>query len=406
MSKLTDSYERGLKAGKAAKADLKKWMDFTADWAQKSYPASSHLDYWEEVLKFDRERMQTPPNLTKFPETKGWPDLVVQERNGFQEGSGCGPRELAYHFSWFFYCNRRLNTRYVGQNLRANHCTGVYIRDSKEGGPLYGRNLDDIRRPGLENFQPPSKGPDGKRGVLTDGVSSAVLCDEEPQEIFPVDVWKIMPKDCKKVTDKVEFLKRYADFWGPQNGIIVDEEQNAVAFEKSNCRMGVRYSNDGTAAVTACSYLIPEMKAFKEKCSRRSLELRGWTEDSPDWVYWKGCDARYERLLKLTAEASKRGATLEDMADIVTDHAVPFPDRICLAGQKSHRSDSDDPNWRNWTLVSQASVLEGPNRRTLFWRVEGNTPCYENPPFLIPGKGAKAKPEWKRGARPLPNKSK
>ena len=141
-----------------------------------------------------------------------------------------------------------------------------------------------------------------------------------------------MPKDCKKVTAKVEFLKRYADFWGPQNGLIVDEEQNAVAFEKSNCRLGVRYSTDGTAAVTACSYLIPEMKAFKEKCSRRSLELRGWTEDSSDWVYWKGCDARYERLLKLT-EASN-GRDLGRLGNIMTDHAAPFPDRICLAGEK------------------------------------------------------------------------
>ena len=87
----------------------------------------------------------------------------------------------------------------------------------------------------------------------------------------------------------------------------------------------------------------------------------------------------------------------------MTDRAAPFPDCICLAGEKSHRSDSDDPNWRNWTLVSQASVLEGPHRRTLFWRVEGNTPCYENPPFLIPGKGVKVKSEWKKGTRPVPN---
>lgn len=227
----------------------------------------------------------------------------------------------------------------------------------------------------------------------------AAICDEEPREIFPVNVWEIMPKDCKKTPDRVEFLRRYVDFWGPQNGIIVDEEQNAVAFEKSNCRLGVRYSDDGTAAVTACSYLIPEMKAFKEKCSRRSLELRGWTEDSPDWVYGKGCNARYERLLKLTAKASKRGATLDDMANIVTDHAVPCPDRICLAGEKGHRTDPDDPNWRNWTLTSSASMIEGPNRRTLFWRVEGNTPCYENPPFLISGKGVKVKSAWKKGAR-------
>lgn len=395
MSKLTDAYNRGLAAGKDAKPTLKKWMEATERWARISYPASKHLDYWDECAKFDQERLKCAPPLAKFPETKGWPDLIAAQRKGFIDATGCGPRELAFHYSWFFYCSRRLNTRFVGKEIRANHCTAVYIRDTKEDGPLSGRNLDDIRRPGLEDFQPPRQGPDGKRRRLTDGVSSAVLCDEEPTNLFPVNVWEIMPEDCKQVKDIVAFLQRYNDFWGPQNGIIVDEEQNSVAFEKSNCRMGVRYSDDGTAAVTACSYLTPEMKKFKEERSRLSLKLRDWDETAPDWVYWKGCDARYERLLNLTKEANKRGATLEDMAAIVTDHAVPFPERVCLSGEKI----SPDDELSNWTLTSQASVLEGPNRRTLFWRVEGDTPCYENPPFLIPGEGVKVKPEWRKGTR-------
>ena len=136
MSKLTDAYERGLKAGKAAKADIKKWMGFTADWMRKSYPASSHLDYWEEMLKFDRERMQNPPSLTKFPETKGWPDMIARERKGFQEGSGCGPRELAYHFNWFFYCNRPPACR---QDLRATINGGLHPRQ-QGGRPVDGQN--------------------------------------------------------------------------------------------------------------------------------------------------------------------------------------------------------------------------------------------------------------------------
>jgi len=222
-----------------------------------------------------------------------------------------------------------------------------------------------------------------------------VLCDEEPAEIFPIDALALRPADCKTVPAIVEFLTRYHDFWGPQNGIIVDEQKNMVAFEKSNCRVGFRYTSDGTCAVTACSYLIPEMYAFKLERSKLSLQKRGWTEDSPDWVYWKGCDARYRRLLEMTGAAAARGATLADMAAIVTDHAVPVPDRICLAGEPGHKDDTDS----NWTLMSQASVLEGPGRRTLFWRVEGNTPCYDNSPFLIPGDGVEVRPEWIRGTR-------
>ncbi|HVF09792.1 MAG TPA: hypothetical protein VNA16_03270, partial [Abditibacteriaceae bacterium] len=397
MSKSDDGYRRGLAAGKAVGDRVgPAWTENLMEWARTAYPASTHLDYWDEVLKLDRERMESVPSAARYPELQGLPDELRAERQGFMEGCGGGPREVAFHYTWFYFISRRLNTRYVGFNQRANHCTAVYIRDSKEGGPLQGRNLDDVRRPpALEKLDPPRRGPDGKRRLITGGVSSAVLCDEEPTEIFPVDPWQIMPADCKQVGDIVDFLTRYVEFWGPQNGIIVDEEQNAVAFEKSNCRLGVRRSTDGTAAVTACSYLIPEMKKFKAERSRLSLKLRGWDETSPDWVYWTGCDARYERLLKLTAEANQRGATLEDMANIVTDHAVPFPERICLAGERSHRDDADV----NWTLISSASVLEGPHRRTLFYRVEGSTPCYNSPPFLVPGPGVEMKREWKKGTR-------
>jgi hypothetical protein len=86
---------------------------------------------------------------------------------------------------------------------------------------------------------------------------------------------------------------------------------------------------------------------------------------------------------------------LDDVGAILNDTAVPFPDRICLAGERSHPDDADG----NWTLFSTASVLEGPNRRTLYWRIEGQTPSHQNPPFLIPGRGVKIKPEWKKGTR-------
>ena len=367
-------------------------------WSYRHYPSSQDLNYWDEVIRLDRERMESSPSTTKFPETKGLPDLLVAERKGFLDGCGGGPRELAFQYTWNFFATRRLNTRYIGFEIFANHCTAVFIPSKKEGGMLYGRTADDNPAIVKEVFNPPKEGPDGKQRSFEDGVSSSVLCDEEPTEIFPVNVWKIMPPDCKKVQDKVEFLRHYNEFWGPQNKILTDEDGNGVVIEKSNCRMGVRYSADGTVATTACSYLIPEMKAFKEERSRLSLEICGWDETSIDWLYWQGCNARYERLLKLTREANERGATLDDVAHIVTDHAVPFPDRICLAGERFHPKQTDF----NWTLFASASVLEGPNRRTLFWHKESEKPCYENLPFLALGAGVPMKPEWQKGTRSLP----
>jgi hypothetical protein len=228
------------------------------------------------------------------------------------------------------------------------------------------------------------------------------MCDEEPTEIFPLNPFKILPDDCRKVEDIAEFLRRYVDFWDPHNGIIVDEDNGAVAYEKLNCRVGFRYSDDGSAAVTACAVVIPEIKAFRDKIHRKSMELRGLdVEHSPDAHYWAGCEARYHRLLKLVNEASRKGASLWDMAHIVTDHAVPYPERVCIAGQTCHPDLK--PEGAEWTMTSRAMVLSGPNRRVLYYRVEGNKACYENPPFLVLGRDVKLNPEWLEGTRSDPS---
>lgn len=361
-------------------------------WARQQYPASRHLDYANEMVKLDSDRMESPPDMTRYPETRGLPDRLRTEREGFLDGCGGNELMLAFQYTWSFFCSRRLNTRYIGTGIRANRCSEVFFRDSREGGPLFGKNLDDIRRPAsLEQFPPPA-GPDGKRcrRVWTD--SGSVLCDEEPKEMFPLDVWELMPPGTA-VRDTVEFLRRYVEFWGPCSCIVVDEKLDSVVIEKSNCRMEHRFSDDGTAAITACSFLLPGMKAFRDERHRLSLKLRGWDETAPDAVYWRGCEARHHRLLKLTSEANTRGATLDDVGRILLDTDVPFPDRICLEGQRGHPDDVEG----NWTLTSTATVLEGPNRRTLFWRVDGDTPCHRTKPILIPGKGLKIRS--KRGQR-------
>ncbi|MEO6907662.1 MAG: hypothetical protein ABI210_07205 [Abditibacteriaceae bacterium] len=409
------AYARGIAKGREAlvrKELTPEWREALVGWCRLSYPRSADLDIEAEIVSLDAERLANPPNIIVYPETRGLPDLVRSERQGFLKGAGCDEHAMAFHYTHFFYCTRRLNARYAGSspiNLQANHCTSVYIRDSSEGGALFGRTLDDVRPapeleapllkvpPDVSSRKSSSVFPAGnwpwtqvnERWILHDHVSSAVIGDEEPREIFPVDVWDIMPDDCLTAANYMEFLTRYNDFWGPCNGLMVDEDGNSLTYEKSNCRIGVSPSTDGTAAITACAYLIPAMHEFKNQCARRVL-----ADDALDWEYWRGCETRYRRLLQLTNEANNRGATLNDMAAIVIDHAVPFPDRICLAGEKM-----GDEELANWTQTSLAAVITGPARRTLFWRVEGDTACYENLPFLIPGEGVDVLPEWKKDAR-------
>lgn len=398
-----EAYARGVAAGTMAlQTDMRAIIAPTLANFHRWYPLTAGLDLLHEIHACDCERLANPPDPCKYPETKGLPDLVRAERRGFQQASGYSDAETAYHYSWHFYYSRRINSRYVGIAQPAGECSAAYIRNSTEGGPLYGRNWDT----GLNEWvygllEPPREAADGARVMWAKGVSFSIFLDEEPEEIFPVDPWLLLPAECTEhVGDAVDFLSRYRDFWGPVNLILVDRQLDSVAIEKANVRMGVRHADDGASAVSALACLHPEMKAYKEEKDRLSIERRGMTlDDALDWKVWRGKDLRYARLDALVHAASRRGASLQDMADCMLDHELPWPERVAEAGQSFQNL---PPEQAEWTTCSHAEVLEGPNRRMLFYRVEELTPCYARPPYLVPGAGVRIKPEWLPGTRPLP----
>jgi hypothetical protein len=409
MSNITQAYDRGLDAGRKYAPNLDTLIKEGFAFMYNQYPMLKGLglDLAHEIVAFDNQRMASPPDPIKYPEARDVPDMVIQERKGFTDGAKAAglavtPLHIAYYYSWHFYYSRRINTRYVGLSPAKNECSAVYMADSAEGGPLYGRNWDVSRTPWAWSFiEPPRVGADGSKKMMMKGVSCSVFLDDEPQDLFPVDVFAIMPQDCKHVNDAVEFLTRYKDFWGPGNQFLADADHNSVAIEKANCKIGVRPSVNGVSAVGAVSFMIPHMREFKRERGLLSIKRRGWTTDNaPDWKYWQGADARYERILFLAEKLGKLGkaATLQDMANLMTDHDVPYPARVCIAGE----GDIGTPEQQEWTLCSHSEVLEGPNRRILFYTVEGDKPCYETPPYLVPGEGVAIKDAWKTNTRPLP----
>jgi hypothetical protein len=397
---VSEARARGRAAGEDASRN-ELWLlmaESGMKWARMSYPASADLDYKHELVKLEKERMAADLDLTRFPECRGLREVVEAEHKGFHEA--CNSDWMtAFHFNWFWFISRRLNTRYVARSAPRGRCTAVWFSHGEEG-PLQGNNLDDIRRPFEKRIlKPPKEGPSGepiKKPTCVGGVSAAVLCDEEPHDIFPVNVHEIMPDDIDTVEELVKFLERYREFFGPGNQIWVDSRLKSVALEKSNCRMGVRYERNGASAITALSYLTPEMNAFKKERDRISVAARGWDpEDNPDTLVWAGAEQRYHRLLRLVDEEARRGPTLWGVANIMLDPHAPFPERISVAGERCHPAEPDV----NWTLMSSSSVLFGPTRRMLTWILEGDRPIFESKPYLTLGKGVKMREEWKRGTR-------
>lgn len=377
--------------------EVLKGIDDNIKWAQLCYLGAEDIDLKPRVATFSQERMASDLDLTRFPECRGVRELVEAERRGFNDKLD-DPMIAAFHFDWYWFCSRQLNTRYVGKTPPPVQCTDFWFGDTKEGGPIHGSNRDDVTfRYGPDQNTPPEKGGEDQiidKITCVGGVSSSVLCDEEPECIFPVDPMQVMPPEITDLEEFMAFMERYRDFWGPGNRLYVDPDMNFAAVEKANIRMGVRYTS-GHAAITACAYLDPEMNAFKKERDIVSFEARGWSEDNPDATYWAGAEKRYRRLLELVETESKRGATLTGAANIALDHAVPFPDRICLAGEQGH----PDEKLQNWTIQSFARCISGLKRRTLWWDIDCTKPepIYQTKCKVIPGAGLESRrAEWEK----------
>jgi hypothetical protein len=195
-------------------------------------------------------------------------------------------------------------------------------------------------------------------------------------------------------------MTRYREFYGPGNQIWCDRQLNAVAMEKSNCRVAFRWpSVAGAVRITACSYLDPDLNAFKRERTLEACKRKGETEEtSIDLAFFEGCDRRHRRLIELTNAEAEGGATLWGAFNCVADTDVPFPDRVCLAGEKT--DPEREPN-ANWTLTQHAQVITGPNRRSLYRSLQDLhpdrlRPITEETPRLVLGEGVEMKPEWQK----------
>ena len=300
-----------------------------------------------------------------------------------------------------------LECRHLGRwdTFAAAGCTNVFIPDGLDGVTVSDNRdiglLDDMSelaayRPD-ELFQRNAHGVDWCQG----GASSAVLLDDEPACSFPADPFDydhLVPDEVYDDADvMIEFLTRFNEFWGPGNKLLADRELRAVIFEKTNCRVAHREAGpSGAAAITACSYLDPALHEHQMERCRRAGAIKGESEaESIEANYHLGARARYRRLTALTEAAARGKPDIWEALDIVADHDVPYPDRVCLAGE-AKGTDRRNPR-ENWSVIQYAAVITGSKRRALYRSVQSRTdprPVYEETPKLMLGPGVAMRPEW------------
>jgi len=406
MNQRQIGHERGKKAAQTLdKAKFQYMRKFDYDWNRRLFPTLGvGFDFEAAVLAYDKKRLESVPDAATFPELKGMADRAIGEREGFCDGTGFTPADAAHHYTFGFFIWKHINSKHVARydlNAPPIQCTNVLFPDTAEGGVIISDNRDDVLQPHYRAHVPKHRvggyPANHKVGPHQGGVSSAVMLDEEPSCIFPVNPWEFMPDECyNDIKDMAAFMSRYRDFWGPGNQMWVDRSLRGVMVEKANVRVAFRWPTvRGAICITACSYIDPELNAYKKSRLKLVMKHKGENEEtSPDWVYACGSDERQRRLLELTNAEAKRGATLWGALNVVADHAVPFPARVCLAGEKGI---PEKEPLANWSLTQHAAVITGPNRRSLYRSIQdfdNPKPVHEYTPKFELGEGVAMKPQW------------
>lgn len=295
----------------------------------------------QEVIAYDRERLDAVPSLTTYPELRGYRDRLEAEDRGMRD-AGVSDELIALWRTLGFYTMTRLyeqTGRACDFEMGTEECRTLFVRDS-EDGPIHAKNVDGPPR----GWKPLPPIPNGTPwpfpyAVTLDGVGSGLHIDEIPPEIFPVDAWELCRTHCETTAAATEFMVRYNYFWADGNLIVYDREGDSMAFEKTRCRVATRKPNrNGMNFISGMGALDPGIREHQRKMRQKFLDQVGRDWDGPEGCFWRESDETYKNMARYV-EALPSRPTLEQVHELMsrTDPGGP----LCYTGEKSHPDQPD-----------------------------------------------------------------
>ncbi len=373
------AYAKGLSRGRRMLADSYVGRRY---WLDAAHGLALLLDISDEEIAtrvscYHRERLDAVPDLSIYPELRGYRELLEEEYCGMRD-AGVDELTIAYSVSLNFWRDVRL----VEETGRAWHaapqpekCRIVYVPESDRGA-LHAKNVDDP----LTYFTPrppiaPGTPWPWNEPLCFDGVGSGLHIDEPPPEIFPADAREMAKELCTTVDEAREFLVRYTYFWSSQNLLVHDQKGNSVAFEKTRCRVAARGPNaNGINWITGMGALDPGISAHQRAMRRRHLELTGQDENCADAAFWRLCDGTWCNMARYIDELSLN-PSYDNLKQLMEQRDSSGP--MCLTGTPCHPDDTAP----GCTLFMDIWLLE---RRQLYrrqWR--GTTPAFLDTPEFV-----------------------
>ena len=271
-------------------ANRTQWLVTPIDRVLTDSPFVDRASLVQGLEAFHAERMSKRPSVAKYPESTPWVDYALKYQEELVRLANLTPFELATLQSMGSYCAWRgfAQAKMVPVDEK---CRVAYVPDT-ELGRVHIKNVDDP----LLHWKPTTEKPqlvNYAADLVSDGVGSGLHMDLEPAELFPLPVLTMFKQYTNDVPGAVEFLGRYAPFWGGGNLLLHDSQKRSAAIEKcSYSFFEVFYPGpDGRSHISGMTCRDKTSPQGKHQVAMRKKYIDRFNigEDCADNAFWNAC---------------------------------------------------------------------------------------------------------------------
>lgn len=364
LKPLPNPRETASRQAEAIRSNPELALDAPLDRMLGDAPWIDRRELVDGTVRLHCERMECIPDPAKFPESPPWVEYVRKVDHHLVELTGINMEQLAVLRSLGEFIAFRSRGLIPPRPPAVEKCRAIFIPDSDHGAIVV-KNLDDPSthwkpRPPLTAM------PYGPLGF--EGTGSGLHFDDEPGELFPLAPREMLFHYCTDVPGAIEFLRRYAPFWGRQNLMLFDAQKRSATIEKCSFNFFEVFEpdNHGRSIVSGMTCRDPDSPQARHQAAMRhlALEVSGRnTGDSPDFAFWSACCALHEKLRDAVASWGPN-VCLERVIELFT---TPYP---CGLNKENVQFHPDQPV-DTWTLATTLTLRD--EHRVFRWQRSEDT---------------------------------
>ncbi len=349
-----DPYKDAYEEFKILKSNRDYYLKLTFERVISENPYLEKKELIEDVKNYYLESLERIPSYEKYPESKEWVDYVLKKDKLLMELANLTLEEIAIYRSLNSYLQFRGYRKFgLKKSKFYEKCRVAFIRET-DFGPMHIKNIDDP----IDYWNPYPKLPEKmplsevwweKLPFIIDSVGSGLHIDDEPKEIFPLPIFKMVYKYAYDIGSCVDFLKKYSIFWGSCNIIIFDLKCNFCVIEKCSRNFIDIYpdnkSNFGYISGMVCRDKDSPQAKYQREKRIEYLKLFNFSNDALDVLFWELCEM-LDKKLKEGIESLGNKPSSEEVINLFIS---PYPKGLRKFNLKQ---------FNDWTLYTQCTFFE------------------------------------------------